>query len=47
MVKGQDVHDEIKNSFSHKLLHVLVRLPLLGRFVHPNRVLQGWDDSKD
>jgi len=45
--KRGDLHKEINNSISHKLLHVLVRLPLLGCFVHLNQWLQGWDESKN
>ena len=34
--EGGDIHKEINNSISHKLLHVPVRLPLFGCFVHLN-----------
>jgi hypothetical protein len=34
-----DIHEEIKNSIFHELFQVLVRLPLLGCFVHPNSIL--------
>jgi hypothetical protein len=42
-----DIHEEIKNSISHELFQVLVRLPLLGCSVHPNSILQGWNESKN
>ena len=31
-----DIHKEVKNTILDKLLHVPVRLPLLGCIVHPN-----------
>ena len=33
---NRDVHKEIKNTVFHESFHVLVRLPLLCRFVHVN-----------
>ena len=36
MGECEDIRNKIQNSILHELLHVLVRLPLLGCFVQHN-----------
>lgn len=43
----QDIHKEIENSISQKMLHVPVRPPPLGCFVYFKRLLQDLDDSEN
>ena len=35
-IKGEGIHKEVKYPICHQLLHIFVRLPLLGCFEHIN-----------